>query len=128
MTLQIFLIGAVTGVLATCAWILLRPKPGPKASKRALRSLESRDSGDPIADAETRMAYGWYEDAAELLSRAIARDGHRVDLKVKLLQVYFVWGNADQIATTASLFQSALEAAGEWDKVRMMGKTIGQSL
>ncbi len=42
------------------------------------------------------MAYGLYDQAADLVRIAIARDPERRELKLKLLEVFFVWGNKEQ--------------------------------
>ncbi|MEZ5498921.1 MAG: FimV/HubP family polar landmark protein [Steroidobacteraceae bacterium] len=86
----------------------------------------SLDQGDPLADADFHMAYGLYDQAADLVRIAIAREPERRDLKLKLLEIFFVWGNKDQfLATARELDGSRAEAGeGEWDKVVIMGKQI----
>ena len=54
------------------------------------------DQGDPLAEADFHMAYGLYDQAADLVRIAIQREPHRRDLKLKLLEVFFVWGNREQ--------------------------------
>jgi len=84
------------------------------------------DQGDPLAEADFHMAYGLYDQAADLVRIAIRREPERRDLKLKLLEVYFVWGNKDQfLATAYELAASRAEAApGEWDKIVIMGKQL----
>ena len=59
------------------------------------------DQGDPLAEADFHMAYGLYDQAADLVRIAIQREPDRRDLKLKLLEVFFVWGNKEQFLTTA---------------------------
>ena len=59
------------------------------------------DQGDPLAEADFHMAYGLYDQAADLVRIAIQREPHRRDLKLKLLEVFFVWGNKEQFLTMA---------------------------
>ena len=59
------------------------------------------DQGDPLAEADFHMAYGLYDQAADLVRIAIAREPDRRDLKLKLLEVFFVWGNKEQFLQTA---------------------------
>ncbi|HEY4338586.1 MAG TPA: FimV/HubP family polar landmark protein, partial [Steroidobacteraceae bacterium] len=84
------------------------------------------DQGDPLAEADFHMAYGLYDQAADLVRIAIARDPARRDLKLKLLEVFFVWGNKEQFLHSAhELASTRAEAApGEWEKILIMGKQL----
>jgi pilus assembly protein FimV len=84
------------------------------------------DQGDPLAEADFHMAYGLYDQAADLVRIAIQREPDRRDLKLKLLEVFFVWGNKEQFLTTAhELGESRGESQpGEWEKIVIMGKQI----
>ena len=72
------------------------------------------------------MAYGLYDQAADLIRIAIRREPERRDLKLKLLEVFFVWGNKEQFLQTArELAGTRAEAApGEWEKIVIMGKQL----
>jgi pilus assembly protein FimV len=84
------------------------------------------DQGDPLAEADFHMAYGLYDQAADLIRIAIGREPGRRDLKLKLLEVFFVWGNKEQFLQTAhELAQTRSEAGpGEWEKILIMGKQL----
>ncbi len=84
------------------------------------------DQQDALAEADFHMAYGLYDQAADLVKIAIGREPGRRDLKLKLLEIYFVWGNKDLFLDTArELHGTRGQAApGEWDKVLIMGKQI----
>jgi len=84
------------------------------------------DQGDPLAEADFHMAYGLYDQAAELVQGAIARDPQRRDLKLKLLEVFFVWGNKDRFLQSAHELAASREEApaGEWEKIVIMGRQI----
>jgi pilus assembly protein FimV len=84
------------------------------------------DQGDPLAEADFHMAYGLYDQAADLIRIAIGREPERRDLKLKLLEVFFVWGNKEQFLQTArELADTRAEAApGEWEKIVIMGKQL----
>jgi pilus assembly protein FimV len=86
----------------------------------------SLESGDPLAEADFHMAYGLYDQAADLVQLAMKREPQRRDLKLKLLEIFFVWGNKDKFLELAGdLHSTRAEApAGEWDKVLIMGKQI----
>lgn len=84
------------------------------------------DQGDPLAEADFHMAYGLYDQAADLVRIAISREPDRRDLKLKLLEVFFVWGNKDQFLNTARELADTRERAapGEWEKIVIMGKQL----
>jgi len=84
------------------------------------------DQGDPLAEADFHMAYGLYDQAADLVRIAIQREPERRDLKLKLLEVFFVWGNKEQfLQTSRELAETRAQAApGEWEKVVIMGKQL----
>ena len=50
----------------------------------------------------------------------------RRDLKLKLLEVFFVWGNKDRFLQTARELASTRDQAlpGEWEKIVIMGRQI----
>lgn len=102
---------------------------GDSASSMSVPTLDasgSFDQGDPLAEADFHMAYGLYDQAADLVKLAIEREPGRRDLKMKLLEVFFVWGNKDQFLQTARELAETRDAAapGEWEKVIIMGKQI----
>jgi pilus assembly protein FimV len=86
----------------------------------------SFEQGDPLAEADFHMAYGLYDQAADLVKLAMGREPDRRDLKQKLLEVYFVWGNKEQFLQTARDLAGSRNAAqpGEWEKVVIMGKQL----
>ncbi|MCJ7453667.1 MAG: hypothetical protein MUO39_14505 [Steroidobacteraceae bacterium] len=86
----------------------------------------SVEAGDPLAEADFHMAYGLYDQAAELVQLAIKRAPQRRDLKLKLLEIFFVWGNRDRFVETAREMKGSQGVAqpGEWDKIVIMGKQI----
>jgi len=84
------------------------------------------DQGDPLAEADFHMAYGLYDQAADLVQIAIAREPGRRDLRLKLLEVFFVWGNKDRFLQSARELSASRSAAlpGEWEKIVIMGRQI----
>jgi pilus assembly protein FimV len=84
------------------------------------------DQGDPLAEADFHMAYGLYDQAADLVRIAIQREPQRRDLKLKLLEVFFVWGNREQFLTMARELSDSRGGTdpGEWEKILIMGKQI----
>jgi pilus assembly protein FimV len=84
------------------------------------------DQGDPLAEADFHMAYGLYDQAADLVQIAITREPGRRDLRLKLLEVFFVWGNKDRFLQSARQLAGTRDQAlpGEWEKIVIMGRQI----
>lgn len=84
------------------------------------------DQQDALAEADFHMAYGLYDQAADLIKIAIQREPQRRDLKFKLLEIFFVWGNKDSFVEAArDLYETRdVAPAGEWDRILVMGKQI----
>ncbi len=84
------------------------------------------DESDPVAEADFHMAYGLYDQAAALVERAAEKEPERRDLKMKLLEIFFVWGNKERFLEEAQGFKSDVgdAGAGDWEKVVIMGKQL----
>ncbi|HEY8540203.1 MAG TPA: FimV/HubP family polar landmark protein [Steroidobacteraceae bacterium] len=104
------------------------PAPVAKSIEDTLSSETAVrfDQQDALAEADFHMAYGLYDQAADLVKIAIDREPGRRDLKLKLLEIYFVWGNKDAFLETARDLHATRDQApaGEWDKILIMGKQI----
>jgi pilus assembly protein FimV len=84
------------------------------------------DQSDPIAEAEFHMAYGLYDQAADLLVKALAGEPDNRAYRVKLIEVYFVWENQHGFMEQARALHEGLDAAGQsdWNKVVILGKQL----
>jgi len=111
------------------------PPPAPAAAAAPTRALDDTlssesavnlEQADPLAEADFHMAYGLYDQAADIVKLAITREPDNRALKLKLLEVYFVWGNKDSFLEVARTLARTRDgaAAGEWDKVVIMGRQI----
>ena len=114
-----------------------RAVPAPRAAEAARRPVSVDDTisgdepvaiepGDALAEADFHMAYGLYDQAADLVQLAIKRAPQRRDLKLKLLEIYFVWGSRERFVELAQEMNATPADAqpGEWDKILIMGKQI----
>jgi pilus assembly protein FimV len=84
------------------------------------------DQSDPLAEADFHMAYGLYDQAADLVNGALESEPEREDLLTKLAEIYFVWGNRDEFVAAASRLKATV-GDGEnanWDKIIIMGQQI----
>jgi pilus assembly protein FimV len=105
----------------------LRPEPEIRGDDTlSSETALNLEQADPLAEADFHMAYGLYDQAADIVKLAIGREPDRRDLKLKLLEVYFVWGNRDSFLDVArELGRTRADAApGEWEKVVIMGRQI----
>jgi pilus assembly protein FimV len=86
----------------------------------------SIEAGDPLAEADFHMAYGLYDQAAELVQVAARREPQRRDLKLKLIEIFFVWGNRERFLEVARDMHATRAQAGpgEWDKIVIMGRQL----
>ena len=84
------------------------------------------DQTDPIAEADFHMAYGLYDQAADLINGALEADPSDKNLMSKLCEIYFVWGNRDAFVDAATRLRSAVgdDDSAEWNKIVIMGQQI----
>ncbi len=84
------------------------------------------DQSDPMAEADFHMAYGLYDQAADLINGALATNPGSEDLLAKLCEIYFVWGNRDAFVDAAGRMKAVVsdDANPEWDKIIIMGQQI----
>jgi pilus assembly protein FimV len=84
------------------------------------------DQTDPVAEADFHMAYGLYDQAADLINGALETDPTDRGLMSKLCEIYFVWGNRDAFIDAARNLKSSVGdgESPEWDKTVIMGQQI----
>ena len=84
------------------------------------------DESDPIAEADFHMAYGLYDQAADLINGALEIEPQRTDLLTKLCETYFVWGNRESFIDAAERLKAVVGDgdSAEWDKIVIMGQQI----
>jgi pilus assembly protein FimV len=100
----------------------------PEAEEHTLSSqtVINLDQADPVAEADFHMAYGLYDQAADLVSKALKAEPDSRELKLKLLEVFFVWGNKESFLNSAQALRREMGGRpdADWDKVIIMGKQI----
>jgi pilus assembly protein FimV len=84
------------------------------------------DESDPLSEADFHMAYGLYDQAADLMQKAIQRDPERRDYRLKLLEIHFAAGNREAFVSEASALRDQIGEAPDkdWDNVVIMGRQI----
>jgi pilus assembly protein FimV len=84
------------------------------------------DQTDAMTEADFHMAYGLYDQAAEIVRKAIEREPDQYDLRRKLLEICFVWGNAEEFAAQARAIKGLDDprVEAEWAKIAIMGRQV----
>ena len=84
------------------------------------------NEADPLAESDFHMAYGLYDQAAEVLKKGLAQDPGRRDLKLKLLEVYFTAGDRANFVEIAGNLRQEMGATPDkdWEKVAIMGRQV----
>jgi pilus assembly protein FimV len=87
------------------------------------------EGADPLAEADFHMAYGLYDQAADLVQKALEKEPGRTEFRTKLAEIFFVWGNKDSFMETVQYLHEHQDemADGEWDKIAIMGRQIDES-
>jgi pilus assembly protein FimV len=97
------------------------PAPAVTASPSGGESEEV----DPIAEADVYMAYGRDAQAEEILKEALAKDGKRVPVQAKLLEIYAHRKDTKAFEQTALKLKNLTNGSGaEWDKAAGLGRSI----
>jgi pilus assembly protein FimV len=84
------------------------------------------DQGDPLAEADFHMAYGLYDQAADIVTMALDGEPGRRDLKMKLLEIFFVSGNKERFLEVAHDLSGSRSQGdeGDWDRAIIMGRQL----
>ncbi len=84
------------------------------------------DESDPLAEADFHMAYGLYDQAGDLIRRALDKEPGRRDLTVKLLEVYFASGQAGPFVEAAKELRASMGDSpdSDWENIAIMGRQI----
>lgn len=81
---------------------------------------------DPLSEADVYIAYNKHQQAEELLNSAIEQEPDRLDLKLKLMEVYYSAKNGEAFLALASELNAAKgdQHAALWDKAVEMGHDL----
>lgn len=84
------------------------------------------DEADPVAEADFHMAYGLYDQAVDVLKKALRQDPGRRDLKVKLLEVYFTAGDRSNFVEAARGLRQEMGTVPDkdWENIAIMGRQV----
>lgn len=79
---------------------------------------------DPIVEADVYLAYRRYQQAEALIQTALAKQPQRLDLKVKLLEIYYAARDAESFRMLAESLHDELRQRPDdalWQRVVAMG-------
>ncbi|MEJ2346834.1 MAG: FimV/HubP family polar landmark protein [Gammaproteobacteria bacterium] len=96
-------------------------------SVSGMDSIQSEvGEADPLTEADVFLAYGRFQAAESMIREAIETDPERMDLKLKLLEVYHAARNADAFEREAQALHGQVEDHGGpvWAKVVEMGSDL----
>ncbi|MEM9171250.1 MAG: FimV/HubP family polar landmark protein [Pseudomonadota bacterium] len=83
------------------------------------------DQSDPLKEADFHMAYGLFDQAAELVKGALTVDGQDPKLHAKLCEIFFQWGNEQGFVGAAEGFKAiGGDSDPAWNNVVIMGQQI----
>ena len=83
------------------------------------------DEVDPLAEADVYLAYGRDEQAEEILREAAAKEPARLELKLKLLEIYLQRRDKKTFEIVAEEIYAASEGRGPaWQKVEELGRKL----
>ncbi|HEY3859649.1 MAG TPA: FimV/HubP family polar landmark protein, partial [Gammaproteobacteria bacterium] len=84
------------------------------------------DVSDPMAEADFHMAYGLYDQAADVLRKTLRQNPDSRPVQVKLLEVYFTAGDRNNFVAEAKKLRQSMGAAPDkdWESVAIMGRQV----
>ena len=97
----------------------MAPEPGAGLEPADLRSA------DPVAEADVYMAYGRLQQAQALLQSAMRDEPHRLDIQVKLLEVYALQKDLEAFdAQAETLYEMTGGQGPEWTRALSLRRSL----
>jgi len=115
--------GGTAAAVGVAASVRTGPAAEIEPEGDGMRADEVAD-GDPIAEADFHLAYGLYDQAAELIDDALAGAPGRSDLRLKLVEIHFVWGHQEGFLAAAKALKEHVGDGAEWDKTLIMARQL----
>ncbi|ORU93786.1 MAG: pilus assembly protein FimV [Cycloclasticus sp. symbiont of Bathymodiolus heckerae] len=87
-------------------------------------NIQSQEA-DPITECDVYIAYGRYQQAEDLINKALSNDPENLGYKLKLVDVHFSSGNADAFEELAASLSSLQDSdPNTWNNIADMGAEI----
>lgn len=90
----------------------------PEAAPSKADERVTAQTGDVLSEADIYIAYGRFNQAAELLQNAINDEPHRSDLRLKLMEVYAELGDREGFARQESELREIGGAGADIDQLK----------
>jgi pilus assembly protein FimV len=109
--------------------LMAAPPPMPSANDTMVSGSgggSQLDVSDPMAEADFHMAYGLYDQAADVLRKALRQSPDARPVQIKLLEVYFTAGDRNNFVAEAKKLRQAMGSAPDkdWESVAIMGRQV----
>lgn len=135
------LIGVIGILVMALLWVVVRqrkmeeellapladlPEQPDADSVVGVKTSQSEAVMDPIAEADVFIAYGRYDQAAELVEGALKQSPGQQDLLLKLLEIHYVAKRQAAFDTEAASLKAGIDDENDpvWTQVVLMGKTL----
>jgi len=83
------------------------------------------DAADPIDECDVYIAYGRYQQAEDVINKALTANPENLKYKLKLLDVFFASGNAVAFEELANSLEGLKESDTEtWNNIADMGEDL----
>jgi pilus assembly protein FimV len=109
--------------------LMAAPPPAPMGDTMvgsAAAGGSQLDVSDPMAEADFHMAYGLYDQAADVLRKALRQNPDARPVQIKLLEVFFTAGEKDNFVSEAKKLRQSMGGATDkdWESVAIMGRQV----
>jgi len=88
-------------------------------------NIQPTDAADPIDECDVYIAYGRYQQAEDIINKALTTNPENLKYKLKLLDVFFASGNAVAFEELANSLEELKESDTEtWNNIADMGEDL----
>ncbi|WP_370679580.1 FimV/HubP family polar landmark protein [Comamonas sp. GB3 AK4-5] len=103
-------------------------QPSAQAASAEAASQNASEATDPVAEAEVYLAYGRDVQAEDILKQALQTQPDRLDVHMKLAEIYAKRRDAKALEAAALSVQSLTQGTGpDWDRVVEWGLQVDAS-
>jgi pilus assembly protein FimV len=108
--------------------LMAAPPPAPMQETVVSGSASGSqlDVSDPMAEADFHMAYGLYDQAADVLRKALRQNPDSRPVQMKLLEVFFTAGDKGNFVNEAKKLRQTMGAGTDkdWESIAIMGRQV----